>query len=316
VYRHLKLISIDVHEWNSSSIEKSSRKEAKTDRLDARRLVLQLRRTLDEDTDPYAINVPAEDVEMARRVHRERDYWVKVRTQHQLRFESVLVVHGATLVKPKPSTQIERIRDHAGLPLAPVVQAELKHLQEAVLLAKRHIREVESLQQTLLKKVQAGETVEHTAMLEQVQQLMVLCGVGIHTAWPAVFEAFGWRAFKNRRQVGSFLGLTGTPYDSGNSSREQGISKSGPPKLRAMMVELAWRWIRLQPDTELTRWFNERFAKGKGSRKRGIVALARKLAIMIWDYLRSGAIPEGVRTKENTNAASSRIHLSTHAAMA
>jgi transposase len=297
-YRKLKQLGIDVHEWASNAIEKPARKQAKTDRLDVRRLVLQLRRTLDEDVDKYAINVPPEDVEAARRIHRERDHWVKVKTQHELRWESLLVSLGATLIKPKPSTQVERIKDCFGRVLPATTQAELKRLQDQVLLARTHIRAVEASQVTALTRARAGEAVEHARMVEQVWQLMGLVGVGVHTAWPAVFEAFGWRGFKNRRQVGGFMGLTGTPFDSGNSSREQGISKCGPPNLRAMMVELAWRWIRHQPDTELTRWFQQKFAVGKASRKRGIVALARRLSIVLWQYLEHGVVPEGARLKD------------------
>ena len=298
VHRKLKSLGIDVREWASNAIEKPSRKQAKTDRLDVRRLVMQLRRTLDEDVDKYAINVPDAEVEVARRLHRERDHLVKVKTQHELRFESLLVTLGATLMKPKPSTQVERIKDCFGLPLPAPVQAELKRLQEQVLFTRAQIREVESTQLTALKRARAGEAVAHSDMLEKVHQLMTLLGVGVHTAWPAVFEAFGWRGFKNRRQVGSFMGLTGTPFDSGNSSREQGISKCGPPQLRAMMVELAWRWTRHQAESELTRWFHERFGQGKASRKRGIVALARRLSIVLWKYLETGEVPAGVRLKE------------------
>ena len=297
-YRMLKKLGIDVHEWASNAIEKPSRKQAKTDRLDVRRLVLQLRRTLDEDVDRYALNVPPEAVEAARRIHRERDHWVKVKTQHELRWESLLVSLGAAVTKPKPSTKVERIRDCFGQPLPQTTQDELQRLQDAVLLARKHIRAVEAVQIDALKQVREGKASEHAAMVEQVWQLMGWLGVGVHTAWPVVFEAFGWRAFKNRRQVGSFMGLTATPFDSGNSTREQGISKCGPPKLRAMMVELAWRWIRHQPDSDLTRWFQEKFAAGKASRKRGIVALARRLSIQLWQYLAHGVIPEGVRLKE------------------
>lgn len=297
-YRMLKQLGIDVHEWASNAIEKPSRKHAKTDRLDASRLVLQLRRTLEEDEDRYAVNVPSEEVEAARRIHRERDHWVKVKTQHQLRWESILISLGATLVKPKPSTQVERIKDCFGRTLPETTQAELRRLQVQVLLARKHIRDVEAIQTSKLKKVRAGEDDEHAAMVEKVWQLMRLTGVGVHTAWPMVFEALGWRDFKNRRQVGGFLGLTGTPFDSGSSSREQGISKCGPPKLRAMMVELAWRWIRHQPDSALTHWYAQKFAVGKASRKRGIVALARQLSVVLWQYLEHGVIPEGTRLKE------------------
>ena len=111
-----------------------------------------------------------------------------------------------------------------------------------------------------------------------------------------VFELFGWRKFTNRRQVGAIVGLTPTPYQSGDSSREQGISKAGNRALRRMMVELAWAWLRWQPDSALSRWYAQRFAyHGKRARKVGIVAVARKLLIALWRYVEQGEVPAGAR---------------------
>src|SRR5262249_17883210 len=133
----------------------------------------------------------------------------------------------------------------------------------------------------------------------QVQNLMRLRAIGRCGAWLLVKELFGWRRFANPRQVGAVLGLVPTPYDSGNSHVEQGISKVGNKRARRLMTELAWLWLRLQPDSALSQWFNRRFAGGgKRMRRIGIVALARRLAIALWRYLEHGVIPEGATLKK------------------
>ena len=107
-------------------------------------------------------------------------------------------------------------------------------------------------------------------------------------------EFFGWRKFKNRRQVAGCAGMDPTPYDSGESVREQGISKAGNKRVRWLMVELAWSWLRYQPDSRLSQWFQRRFAKGgKRQRRIGIVALARRLLVDLWRYVDAGVIPVG-----------------------
>ena len=115
-----------------------------------------------------------------------------------------------------------------------------------------------------------------------VAQLAQLRAIGPKGAWVLVKELFGWRRFANRRELAGCLGLAPTPYDSGDSQIEQGISKAGNKRARALLVELAWSWLRLQPDSALTQWFNRRFAGGgKRMRRVGIVALARRLAIAL-----------------------------------
>jgi transposase len=118
------------------------------------------------------------------------------------------------------------------------------------------------------------------------------------SAWMLVKELFAWRGFRNRREVAGCLGLAPTPYDSGESQTEQGIAKAGNKRARTLMVELAWCWLRYQPDSELSRWFTRRFAGGgKRMRRIGIVALARRLAIALWRYLEDGVIPDGATLK-------------------
>jgi transposase len=132
----------------------------------------------------------------------------------------------------------------------------------------------------------------------QVNGLMQLKGVGWQSSWLLVMEFFAWRAFRNQRQVGACAGLTPTPYSSGDSEREQGISKAGNRRVRTLMIELSWLWLRYQPGSALSRWFQRRFAGGgKRMRRIGIVALARKLLIALWRYVTDGVIPEGAVLK-------------------
>ncbi len=133
-----------------------------------------------------------------------------------------------------------------------------------------------------------------TEAMQQVNQLLKLKGVGWQSSWVLVMEFFSWRDFRNQRQVGACAGLTPTPYASGDSEREQGISKAGNRQVRSLMIELSWLWLRYQPNSTLTQWFQQRFAGGgKRMRRIGIVAMARKLLIALWRYVKEGVVPEG-----------------------
>ena len=127
-----------------------------------------------------------------------------------------------------------------------------------------------------------------------LRQLVRLKGVAATSAsvLPQT-EGLVWRAFRNRREVGGFLGFTPTPYDSGSSTQEQGISRAGNKRLQAITIQLAWTWVRWQPHSSLTRWFRERFGIGKRARRIGIVAVARKLVIALWRFVTCGTAPEG-----------------------
>jgi transposase len=128
--------------------------------------------------------------------------------------------------------------------------------------------------------------------------LLDLKGIGENGAWLLVHEFFGWRQIRNRRELASLAGLTPTPYNSGESQREQGISKAGNRRVRWIMIELAWCWRRFQPHSELSRWYDRRFDGGNARlRKVGIVALARKLLVALWKYLETGEVPLGADTK-------------------
>ena len=140
---------------------------------------------------------------------------------------------------------------------------------------------------------------DQTPHVEQVRRLLKLAGIGENGSWLLVREIFGWRQIRNRRELASLAGLTPTPYNSGETQREQGISKAGNGRVRWMMVELAWSWRRHQPRSKLTRWYERRFGRGNSRiRKIGIVAVARRLLIDLWKYLEKGKMPPGSRLVE------------------
>ncbi|HWU37687.1 MAG TPA: transposase, partial [Candidatus Acidoferrum sp.] len=138
-----------------------------------------------------------------------------------------------------------------------------------------------------------------TPHVEKVRRLVGLKGIGENGAWLLVQELFGWRRIGNRRELGSLAGLAPTPYGSGELRREQGISKAGNRRVRWMMVQLSWCWLRYQPQSKLSRWYMTRFAGGNArSRKVGIVALSRKLLVALWKYLKDGTPPEGAEVMD------------------
>ena len=130
--------------------------------------------------------------------------------------------------------------------------------------------------------------------MDKVRQLLRVRGIGANSAWLYVMEFFGWRRIRNRKQLALLAGLTPTPYRSGDSDHEQGISKAGNRRLRTMAVEIAWCWLRYQPNSALSKWYQKRFARGSSRQRRiGIVALARKLLVGLWRYLETGEVPDG-----------------------
>jgi transposase len=154
--------------------------------------------------------------------------------------------------------------------------------------------QIRTLEKEQRERIHRGDTDSD----RRVAQLMSLRGIGITSAWVFEKEFFGWRTFGNRREVGACAGLTPTPYTSGESHRELGISKAGNKRIRTLIIEISWSWLRYQPRSELSRWFTERFAHGgKRMRRSGIVALARKLLIALWRFRTHGLIPEGACLK-------------------
>ena len=150
-----------------------------------------------------------------------------------------------------------------------------------------------------LEKERRDRTKDETdRSLEKVRALYAVKGIGLGAAWTWGLEFFTWRNFRNGKQVGALAGLAPTPYQSGDSEHELGISRAGNRWVRGLAIEIAWGWLRHQPDSALTHWYNERFARGgPRARKVGIVALARKLLVALWRYVETGALPEGAALK-------------------
>lgn len=194
-------------------------------------------------------------------------------------------------VGPDFLAHLDRVRLWDGSPLPPALRARLEREWERKALVEEQIRQYRALCREALKQSESES-------VEQVRRLMQLRGIGENVSWLLVHEFFAWRRFENRRQVGALAGLVPTPYRSGEMDREQGISKAGNRRVRRMMIELAWCWLRFQPDSELSLWFERRYGSGTPrSRRVGIVALARKLLVALWRYLDQGVIPEGAILK-------------------
>lgn len=280
---------------DSASIEVNRRKRrAKTDRLDARRLLSLLLRYQHGETDVWSVvRVPSVDDEDARQLHRERTQLKKEIRQHRMRIQCLLITQGVKIsvdqkfLKLLPVIQLP---NGGGVPQA--LQARLRREYERLTAAQHQLREVEKARLELLRRT------EPPKRIVKVQALQRLRGVGMESSWLLVMEFFGWRTFNNRREVGAAAGLTGCPFNSGNSSHEQGISKAGNPRVRSLMVELAWLWLRHQPDSELSHWFARKWGAGSTrSKKVGIVALARRLLIALWKYVERGVTPAGALLK-------------------
>ncbi len=172
-----------------------------------------------------------------------------------------------------------------GSPLPGQLQQRLQREHQRMELVEQHVRQLEQQRAVLVRRGTAPA-------LAMVRRLQSLRAIGPNGAWLTVMELFAWRRIRNRRQLGSLAGLAPTPYQSGGDDREQGISKAGNRRVRTMMVELAWCWLRFQPTSELSLWFTRRFALGSRRMRRiGIVALARRLLVQLWRYLETGTVP-------------------------
>jgi transposase len=292
LHRWLIAQGIDNIVVDAASIEVNRRaRRAKTDRLDGDKLLTMLLRHHAGERVWSVLHEPTPEDEDARRTHRELARLMHERTAHTNRISSLLVLHN---LRPRI---IIGGRDWAlwwqahGTQVPPQLRAELERESARLALVKQQIKALEAAQR---EAVQDGKQ-------PLVAQLAKLRAIGPKGAWVLVKELFGWRRFANRRELAGSLGLAPTPYDSGGSQVEQGISKAGNKRARALLVELSWGWLRLQPDSELTQWFNRRFAAGgKRMRRIGIVALARRLAIALWRYLQHGEIPAGATLKPAT----------------
>jgi transposase len=275
-------------------------RRAKTDRLDAIGIVKHLMRYAGGDTTACRmIRIPDADHEDARHLTRELHELKGEKTSHTNRIKGLLETQGIALkeVTLNFKANLDTMLTADGRPLSEELKARLLREFDRAALVVEHIRELERTQGERLK--QASKKTEELLdarekRAEIAYRLCQLKGIGTVTAWTMSLEIFGWRDIKNRRQLAALAGLVPVPYDSGNSEREQGISKSGRAEFRCLMIEIAWMWLYYQPNSELSKWYRRRFDDGsKRNRKRGIVALARKLLIALGKYVKHGEIPKG-----------------------
>lgn len=280
-----------------ASIEVNRRaRRVKTDRVDVEGLLDKLRLYHGGERVWKVVRVPDEAAEAGRQLHRERERLQGERGRQVNRIKALLFGQGIRLERVVLTDWAERVagfRCFDGRPLAADLQGELVRAGERLALLVQQLGALEAEQERRVRE--AGEAPGPLAMVRRLRQLK---GIGPVAAWVFVMEFFGWRAFRNGREVGALAGLTGSAYSSGATQREQGISKAGNRRVRRLAVEIAWLWLRYQPDSALSGWFRARFA-GAGQRHRrvGIVALARKLLVALWRYLEHGVVPTGARLK-------------------
>ncbi len=277
---------------DSSSIEVNRRhRRAKTDGVDVEKLLSLLIRYERGEKKVFGVaHAPTPEQEDERHLARELESLKQERTAHTNRIKGLLASVGARGVKVGKGflQQLDQARQWNGERLLASLRERLRREGERLAVLESQIAELERFRRTA--------SVEAT---EKVQRLQELKGIGGNSGWLFVVEFFGWRQFRNRREVAGLAGLTPMPYQSGDTvNHEQGISKAGNRRVRAMAIEIAWGWLRFQPQSRLSLWFQERYGPGsRRSRRVGIVALARKLLIALWRYLDYGVIPEGAELK-------------------
>jgi transposase len=280
---------------DSGAIEVNRRrKRTKTDPMDAAKLVNHLCRYHGGERKVWSVvHVPAVEDEDRRQLHRGLKDLQRQQTECSNRIKGLLASQGLDApVDANFRTTLAQLRDWADQP-APAGLRE-RVLQEFAVWEALH-RQVRDAANEQERRLREGKE----PYLDQVRRLLGLKAVGVRGAWVLVGELFAWRDIKNGKELGALVGLTPTPYDSGQSQREQGISKAGNKHVRSLIVELAWLWLRWQPGSALSQWYERRFGSGnKRARKIGIVALARKLLIALWRYLKQGEVPEGAAEKD------------------
>ena len=269
------------------------RRRAKTDRLDAEMLLAHLLRHGEGEKRVFrVVHVPSREAEDARHLHRHLEVIKRDRSRVSARIHSLLATQGVRLkINRRLLAAVSTARVWDGSTLLPALQQRLGTEYRRWQALSEEISQCEVQREQLMSQASSPSAVK-------ARRLQTLRSVGPEIAWCFAHEAFSFRCFDNPRQVGAYLGLTATPYDSGESRREQGISKAGNVRMRWRAVELAWLWLRYQPQSSLSAWFRQRFGHGSPRQRRiGIVALARKLAIALWRYVEHGLVPDGAILK-------------------
>lgn len=297
----------------SIEVDRRSRR-AKTDRIDAQKLVRLLARHGDGEDVLRVVCVPPLKAEDERLLPRQ--LWTlkrkRVRTGNQIR--AALFLHGVDMDPRKGNfaeqeflSKLEHARQWDGSPMPSELVSVVRMHWEDFALITRQIKTLEQRQRELLRMART-EGAKPPAAHAKAAKLTQLRGIGDVGALILVTEFFGWRQFGNRKEIAALAGLTGTPHQSGKSDKDQGISKAGNPRVRRLMVELAWLWLRWQPNSRTTIWFHEHVGKGGSrSKRKAIVAVARKLLVELWHFAEHDVIPDGAVLKGEPGAASNKV---------
>jgi transposase len=292
IHRALQTLGVENRVVDSASIEVNRRaRRTKTDRIDALKLVMMLVRVCCGERRVFAeVRVPAAEVEAARHRSRERTALVQEQTRLRNQIGSWLATCGCrvTARTRQQAAWWTGVRDWAAAPLPTQVQTRIARAEARLAVVVEQIATIDASQTA---------TVQHADPRSALARLVQLKGVATTSASVLLDEGVVWRVFQNRRQIGGLLGFAPAKYDSGESERDQGITRAGNKRLQSVMVQLAWGWVHWQRQSALTRWYLERFGRGKRARRIGIVALARKLLIALWRYATAGVLPTGAVLK-------------------
>ena len=292
---HRALTCTGVHNLvvDSASIEVTRRaRRAKSDKLDVRKLLDMLMRYDGGESKVWSVvRVPTPAQEDNRQLHRELMTAKEDRTRIILRVKGLLASQGVPGCGRAVLPNFAALRLWNGEALRDGLRTRLE--REVAKLAV-----VEEQIQTLVRERKRLMKNSSDPAIARVRKLLQVRGIGIESAWVLVMELFAWRTFRNGHQVGAIAGLCPTPYQSGAMRRELGISKAGNRRVRALMVEIAWGWVEFQPQSALARWFERKYGSaGPAQRKKGIVAVARRLLVALWRYLEHGEFPQGAVLK-------------------
>ena len=297
LHRALEANGVDnvIIEPASLRVDRRARR-VKTDRLDLQELLASLLRHHRGERVWRVVRVPDEEIEDQRRLTRRRERLVKEQTQHLNRIKGLLNQEG---LKPKQvgARDFERklagYRRYDGSPLGGELLADVRDELARLRLVQEQLKAIKTQQEALLK-----QEAPSSAFVETAQRLAALKGIGLVCAFVLSGEFYAWRDFRNRKEVGALAGLTDSHWKSDGIDRQQGISKAGNRRVRTLSIELAWNWVRWQPDSALSRWYRQVTENGqKRFRKTAIVALARKLLVALWRYLDQGVVPDGAILK-------------------
>jgi transposase len=293
--RWLRARGIDAHVIHATSVAISrEHRRAKTDRIDTAMLRRGFLGWLRGEPGHCSMAiVPSLAEEDAKRPHRERESLVQERTSTINRMKSILIQYGVRNFNPKlrkAAEKINAVQTPEGVPLPPNAASALRRHMERFRLINEQIKTIERTRAQHLRRDPADK---FNAM---VFLLVRIIGFGIETAEQLVHEILS-RNLRNRKAVARYAGLTGSPDESGARRREKGLSRSGNGRVRSILIQLSWRLLQFQRDSELVLWFNKRTADAKGSRKPMIVALARKLIIALWRYVNTGLVPKGFKLR-------------------